>query len=95
MDTIRREVLEEMARNGRSYRHEVKSIAEELLKWRAGVDPTAFDGMTILVPRTLLAEGPDGGLALRTLAVGQSKFIRFEPNYGNYVYAIVHRIPNP
>lgn len=92
---VRREVLEEMARNGRSYRHEVKSIAEELLKWRAGIDPTDFDGLMILVPRILLLDEPGNSREIRTMEVGQSKFIRFEPNYNKYVYAIVHRIPNP
>lgn len=98
MEILRKEVLLEMQRNGRVYsKEEVKNLASEALAWREGKDPTAFDGVKILVPRLLIMEGyvPAGSFSARDLREGQTKLVRFQPLSGSYVYAAVTRMPEP
>jgi len=95
MDIIRREVLEEMVRNGHGYRHEVKSVAEELLARRRGEDPAEFDGIIVRVPRILLVQGYDSAVYIRSMKIGDTKLVRFEPFSGKHIYAAVHRMPDP
>lgn len=92
MDLMRKEVLDEMVRNGRAYRHEIQSIAHELLERRAGRDPTAFDGMTILVPRAVLVESFKTPKEIRYMKGGQTMMVLFDPIGGPRTYAIVHKL---
>lgn len=92
MDIMRKEALDEMVRNGRAYRHEIQSIAHELLERRAGRDPTAFDGLTILVPHTVLANGYKSAKEIRYMKPGQTMLVLFDPIGGPRTWAIVHKM---
>ncbi len=96
MEILRREVLEEMVRNGRIYgKHEVKALAQEALAWRDGKDPTAYDGVVIQVPRVQIERGYLPSTKIREMKMEETAMIRWEPSYAKYVYTVVHRMREP
>lgn len=95
MEILRKEVLEEMVRNGRSYKEEVKKLAAEALMWREGKDPLAYDGVVINVPGILLLDGYHSPTKIREMMIGETSLIRFEPSFAKYIYTVVHRMPVP
>ncbi len=97
MDIIRDEVLREMVRDGRAYQHEVKSVADELLRRRGDNPDFNFDGMIIRVPKTVLLGGYKtySGAEFSKLPPGQSMLIEFSRISGESLYAIITRMPRP
>jgi hypothetical protein len=99
MDLMREEFLQQMLKNGRAYPHEVRSIAEELLRRRAGEDvkekqDVTSDVLRIEITGLELANAvyvlPSSG-AIGRLKQGERIFVKFRPGTTEY-HCLMYRI---
>lgn len=91
MDVIREDFLREMLKTGRAYPHEVKSIADELLRLRKpaadGYDPVQY--IKVYIPRKIFYEATYTNFTdARTLEIGQARLITKDGGHQFVTYRI-------
>lgn len=97
MDLIPDKFLEEMKKSGRGHLHEVRSMADELLRRRAGEDVRNNAHREILRLEYLRQRVEDIGnyripsVAIPPLELGNSTYVKFQGGLAP-IYCIVYRV---